>query len=519
MQTMKRASFQSDPKVPVLNSVILHVRAAFMLACIAILASCATAPGAQSPAEALASRPLSEIAEAIRSGEVTSEAMVEVYLARIERYDRDGPRLNSVLALNPHALADARARDRARASGAALGPLHGVPILIKDNIETADPMATTAGSLALIDNITGRDSPLVAQLRAAGAVILGKTNLSEWANFRSNASISGWSGAGGQVRNPYVLDRSPCGSSSGSGAAVAVGLAAAAIGTETNGSISCPASMNGVVGFKPTVGLISQAHIVPISATQDTGGPMTRTVRDAAILLQAMVEPSAPAFTLNDDALRGVRVGVLRFAVGEDAEMRAVFSRALNTLEAAGAELVEIETFETPEGFWDDAFKVLLVEFRAGIDDYLATTPSNVGVRSLADLIAFNEMHAARELALFDQSILEMSLSQPGLADAEYLAARMRVLAATREDGIDRILRAFNVSVLVAPTGPAAFLIDPVHGDAYPEGVGAGWIAAIAGYPHLSVPMGEIRGLPVGLSFMGAAHSDAAIFFGRGARL
>ncbi|MEO0982317.1 MAG: amidase [Pseudomonadota bacterium] len=459
-------------------------------------------------------QPLSEIADAIAAGEVTSEAMVAAYLDRIERMDRSGPTLQSVLAVNPDALEDARRADAELAAGERRGPLHGVPVLLKDNIETADNMPTTAGALALKDNYAGRDAPLAAGLREAGAIILGKANLSQWANFRSEESISGWSALGGQVRNPHILDRSPCGSSSGSGAAMAASLAAGTVGTETNGSIICPSSMNGVVGFKPTVGLVSQTGIVPISSTQDTAGPMTLTVRDAALMLDAMAEGEGHGFAagLSDDALEGLRIGVLRFAEGDRPEVSARFDEALAVLSEAGAVLVDIEEWdEANETFWPDAFKVLKAEFRATLNAYLASTGEGVETRTLAEVIAFNETVADVELALFDQDILEASEAEPDLSDEAYQNALANVLSTTRENGIDQLLAEHDVAVLLAPSTAPAFLVDAVHGDQYPGGVGAGWMAAIAGYPHVSVPMGMARGLPVGLSFMGAKGDDAAV--------
>ena len=451
---------------------------------------------------------------AIAGGEMTAVGATKAALARIAA--RDGE-VRSVLALSPTARAQAAALD-ARAEAA--GPLHGLPVLIKDNIETKD-QPTTAGSLALAANDTGRDAPAVARLRAAGAVILGKANLSEWANFRSTESISGWSAAGGQTRNPYSLNRTPCGSSSGSGAAVAAGFVPAALGTETNGSVICPAAANGVVGFKPTVGLVSRSRVVPISHTQDTIGPMARSVADAALLLSVMAGPDAadeataqagahlPPASLPADGLAGRRVGVLRFAVGDDERIAALFDDALGVLRAQGAELVEIEAWEAPETLWADEFTVLTAEFKAGLNDYLSDAAPGVAVRSLEALIAFNEENAAREMPLFGQEILAQSQATDGLSDAAYLEALPRMLKAVREDGIERLLA--DVDLLVSPSGRPAFLIDPVAGDDYRGGVGIGWMAAMAGTPHLTVPMGQVSGLPVGLSFYGAAWADAEV--------
>lgn len=462
-------------------------------------------------AKGLVGATLPEISLALDRGDVTAVALLRAYLDRIDAVDRSGPRLQSVLALNPDALDQARASDARWAAREALGPLDGVPILLKDNIESLDPMATTAGSLALKDNVTGRDSPLVAGLRAQGAVILGKTNLSQWANFRSNDSVSGWSSIGGQVRNPHMLDRSPCGSSSGSGAAVAASLAAGAVGTETNGSIICPAQVNGIVGFKPTVGVIPQQGIVPISASQDTAGPMTKTVGGAALMMDAMVGGTAYANGLEAGSLQGVRVGVMRFAQGSNPDIQDLFDRALADLEKAGAVLVEIDAFSPDaENFWGDALAVLQYEFKDGLNAYLATTPEAVKTRTLADLIAFNAANDV-ELALFGQDLFEASQARGPLSDQDYLRARDTVQAATRAKGIDALMAQYDVAVLVSPSGPVSPRVDPINGDVWPAWAGAGWMAAIAGYPHASVPMGDVHGIPVGLSLMAGEGDDVAV--------
>ncbi len=465
--------------------------------------------------EGWAAKSLPEIAEALQKGEISAEELVQAYLDRIGRVDRSGPTLQSVLTLNPDALDDARALDAKRAAGEELGPLHGVPVLLKDNIETRDPMATTAGALALKENVTGRDSPLVAGLRDAGAIILGKTNLSQWANFRSNDSMSGWTALGGQVRNPHMLDRNPCGSSSGSGAAAAASLAAGTVGTETNGSIICPANVNGVVGFKPTVGMVSQQYIIPISASQDTAGPMTKTVKGAAMMLNAMATDGAKTdyvAALDENALAGARIGVLRYSVGGNADIVERFNAALRVLEDAGAVLVEIAERPTPaENFGRYSYDVLKYEFKAGLNDYLASTPDTVKTRTLADLIAFNNAHADIELALFDQSIFDASEAMGDLDDPDYITARDTVQAATRENGIDALLAEHNVDILVSPSGPVASRIDPINGDVWPNFPGGGGMAAIAGYPHITVPMGTVQSVPVGFSFIGAKDEDAKV--------
>jgi amidase len=397
-----------------------------------------------------------------------------------------------------------------------------MPILIKDNIETLGPLPTTAGSLALAGNVTNRDAPLVARLRAAGAVIVGKSNLSEWANIRASDSISGWSAVGGQTRNPHALDRNGCGSSTGSGVAVAAGMVPAAIGTETDGSITCPASINGIVGFKPTVGLVSRSRIVPISPSQDTPGPMTRTVRDAALVLTAIAgtDPADAqtaeadrhrgdfAAALDSGALRGKRLGVMRFASGFGTD--AAFEEALRTLTAQGATLVEIKEFKGRDEMGRNEFAVLLTELKADLNAYLATTPPTVRTRTLADVIAFNSANAATELAMFGQDTFEQAEKTKGLYDPEYKKARETSFRLAGPEGIDRLLRENNVVALVGPTMPAAWPIDPVHGDQI-SGGGAGGLAAVAGYPHLTVPMGAVKGLPVGLSFIGPKWSDRLI--------
>lgn len=476
-------------------------------------------PDARAPisyaAEGWTAKSLPDLAEALKAGEVSAEELTQAYLDRIDAVDRNGPALQAVLTLNPDALDQARALDDRRRAGEPLGMLHGVPILLKDNIETADAMPTTAGALALKDNVTGRDSPLVAGLRAEGAIILGKTNLSQWANFRSNSSMSGWSALGGQVRNPHMLDRNPCGSSSGSGAAAAASLAAGTVGTETNGSITCPSTVNGVVGFKPTVGLVSQQYIVPISSTQDTAGPMTRTVRGTAMMLTAMATGPARtdyAASLDASSLEGTRIGVLRFAEGANPDIVDTFNAALAEMEAAGATLVEIEAF-TPstEDFRRKSYDVLKYEFKAMLNAYLADAAPQVTTRTLSDLITFNSDQAPVELALFGQDIFEQSDAMDGLDSPDYQAALDDILSATRENGIDRLLVEHDVDVLVAPSGPLAARIDPVNGDVWPDWPGAGYLAAIAGYPHLTVPMGSVHGLPLGISFMGGKDQDARI--------
>jgi amidase len=449
---------------------------------------------------------------------VSAEAATEAAIARVSAVD---PQVHAVISLDPTALDQARAIDRRRLPR---GLLYGYAILLKDNIEADGPLPTTAGSMALLDNVTHRDAPLVARLRAADAVILGKTNLSEWANIRSNSSISGWSAVGGQTRNPYALDRDPCGSSSGSAAAVAAGEVEAAIGTETDGSITCPAAINGVVGLKPTVGLVSRTRIVPISHSQDTAGPIAADVATAARVLGAIAgsDPADPATkdadahiadylaALKPDALKGARIGVLRFATGWSAATDKVFEQALAVLKAQGATLVDIKAFKDRDKIGAGEEVVLHTELKADLNAYLATTPPTVKTRTLADLIAFDTAHADRELALFGQETFVAAEATKGLDDPAYQAARATSLRIAGHDGIDALLAADHLDVLVSPTMPPAWKIDVANGDQI-GGAGAGGLAAVAGYPHLTVPMGSVMGLPVGISFIGPAWSEARL--------
>jgi amidase len=454
----------------------------------------------------------------------SSEATVRAALARIEAVDRNGPRLNSILAVNPLALDEARASDARRRAGRALSPLDGLPIVLKDNIEAAGPMATTAGSLALAGNVTGRDAPLVARLRAAGVVVLGKGNLSEWANFRSSRSVSGWSAVGGLVRNPYGLDRSASGSSAGSAVAVAAGIADIAIGTETDGSITSPASTNGVVGFKPTLGLVSRSLIVPISPAQDTAGPIAHSVRQAAAVLTIIAgsDPADPATreadahkadyaaALDPTALRGARIGVMRGYTAMTPDTDALFEHALAAMRTAGATLVEIKR---PEPAQRDELnnaegEALRAEFRAAVDAYLAKAAPQVQSRSLAALVAFNAAHPV-ETALFGQETFEAALKSPAITDPAYLALRAAAARLAGPEGLDRLIGDAKVEAIVAPTAGPAAVVDSVNGSKYLGSPST--LPAVAGYPHLSVPMGQVSGLPMGLSFIGLKWSDARI--------
>ena len=476
------------------------------------------AAGAPPPLERAS---IADLDAAMARGELTSEQLVRFYLDRIARLDRSGPSLHAVIALNPDALAQARALDGERRGGHVRGPLHGVPILVKDNIETADRnVATTAGSLALIANVTGRDAPAIARLRAAGAVILGKTNLSEWANARSSHTTSGWSAVGGLVRNPYALDRTACGSSSGSAAAVAAGLAAAAVGSETDGSVTCPSSMNGVTGLKPSLGLIPRTHIVPISHSQDTAGPIARNPADVALMAAVMAgpDPTDPpsqdpraraaakalqAVKLAD--LRGVRLGVLRFSGDQTPALDALYARSLDRLHEAGAVLVEVSLPPAPRLGGDETL-VMQTEIKADMAAYLADAAPGVKVRSLADIIAFDRRTPA-ETRLFGQDLFEAAQAAKGLDDPDYRAARAESLRLTGVEGIDRLLAANRLDALISPSFGPAWKVDLVSGDAGPPS--AATYPAVAGYPHVTTPMGLVDGLPVGLSFIGPKWSDA----------
>jgi len=462
------------------------------------------------------------LALAMAEGRATSERIVRDCLARIEAIDRHGPRLHSVIELNPEALAIAKALDGERKAGRLRGPLHGVPVLVKDNIATGDRMSTSVGSLAFDGVRAPRDANVVKRLRDAGAVILGKNNLSEWANIRSTRSVSGWSARGGLTRNPYALDRSTSGSSSGTAAAIAASLAPLGVGTETDGSIVSPSSICGLVGLKPTVGRLSRDGIVPISPSQDTPGPMTRSVADAALLYAAMAgrdgadaatsaapdERVAAPIALPDDALRGARIGVARaYFTGFD-ELDALIDQAIVVMKRAGAEIVDPVDLALPT-YSDAELRVLLYELKASLPRHLATFAPGAKVKTLADAIAFNRANRDREMPWFGQELFEKAEAYGGLDTKEYLDSLAECRKGARDDGLDRVLKANRLDALVAPTGGLAWLIDPVNGDH--SGPSFSSPAAVAGYPHLTVPAGFVRGLPVGLSFVGAAWSEARL--------
>jgi len=465
---------------------------------------------------------IATLQQKMTSGEYTAHSITQKYLDRIDKIDKAGPKLKAVIEVNPDALDIAEAMDKERSNGKVRGPLHGIPVLIKDNINTGDKMMTTAGVLALKGNIVKEDAYIIKKLREAGAVLLGKTNLSEWANFRSTRSTSAWSSRGGQTKCPYILDRNPSGSSAGSGSAASANLCAIAIGTETDGSIVSPSSVNGLVGIKPTVGLWSRAGIIPISKTQDTAGPMARTVRDAAILLGACAGVDAldtataashgkasADYTkfLDADGLRGKRIGVEKDGLKTNFYMDALLQDAIKIMKAKGAEIVEVEVYKNIKQAGKDEFTVLLYEFKDGVNKYLQT--NNCKMKSLADVIEFNKKNEAKAMPYFKQETLELANGKGDLNTKEYLDAVKNTTTITRTV-IDGLLKDNKLDAIIAPTNGPAVCIDLVNGD-YDNGYGFSGPAAMAGYPHITVPMGFIHGLPVGLSFISTAYDEAGI--------
>ena len=455
----------------------------------------------------------------MKSGEYTSQSITQLYLDRIAAIDKAGPKLNAVIEVNKDAMNMAFAMDKERKNGKVRGPMHGIPVLIKDNINTGDNMHTTAGSLALADNFAKQDAFIIRQLRKAGAVILGKTNLSEWANFRSTHSTSGWSSRGGQTKGPYILDRNPSGSSAGSGAAASANLCAVAIGTETDGSVVSPSSVNGLVGIKPTIGLLSRSGIIPISATQDTAGPMARTVKDAAILLGALTGVDAQDVTtlaskgkaekdytlfLDKDSLKGKRLGVEKEAFKGNEEMQGLLKAAIETLKSQGAEVIEIELLKDLKDAGKAEFTVLLYEFKDGLNKYLSD--SNAKVKSLQDVIDFNKKNAAKAMPYFKQEIMDQAQQKGELSSKEYADALQISHVGTRT-AIDNILQKNKLDAIIGPTNGFAICIDLVNGD-YDNGFSFSSPAAMAGYPHITVPMGAWNELPMGMSFFGTAFSE-----------
>lgn len=494
--------------------------AAFVLPTI-ITGSCKSSPSAESSSSGfeLEEMDIDGLQSAMSSGKYSSRQLCEFYLKRIMDIDRNGPMLNSVIELNPDALAIADGLDQERKDGKVRGPMHGIPVLIKDNIDTGDKMMTTAGSLALEGNFASRDAFIVSKLRESGAVLLGKTNLSEWANFRSTRSSSGWSSRGGQTKNPYILDRNPCGSSSGTGTAVAANLCTIGIGTETDGSIGCPSSINGLVGIKPTVGLWSRSGIIPISVTQDTAGPMARTVKDAAILLGALcgVDP-ADSFTaksegkfqkdytsfLKTDALLGKRIGVEKSFLKVHESVDALFQEAIDVLRKQGAEVIEVDFRSKTKSISDDEYTVLQFQFKDGLNKYLST--SNAKVKSLAEVIKFNSDNEEKAMPFFKQEILIGSEEKGSLDSKDYTDAVSRMQNTARR-AIDDTLKEFNLHTIIGPTNGPSWCTDLVNGDSF-TGYGMYSSAAVAGYPHVTVPMGLVHGLPIGLTFIGKEFQE-----------
>lgn len=460
-----------------------------------------------------------ELQQGYKDQKYTVNEVVSAYLNRINEIDKNGPGLNSIIVVNPDALEIANEMDREFSEGKIRGPLFGIPVVLKDNIDTHDKMPNTAGAIVLRNSFPGADSPVARKLREAGAVIIAKANLSEWANFRGYRSTSGWSGIGGQTKNPYVLDRNPCGSSSGSGVAVSANLCVLAIGTETNGSIVCPSTSNGIVGLKPTVGLISRSGIIPISFTQDTPGPMGRTVEDVAICLGALTGiDSADSKTLassgrfltdyskslKTDGLKGKKIGILKGSSSFSRKVDTVFKKAIAFIKLQGAEVIEIEPPKSSE--YDDAsYQVLLYEFKDGLNKYLQRLGNNTPVKNLSELIEFNKSDST-ELKYFDQEILERAEKKGDLSSTEYKKSLIQMLKATRENGIDKMMNSYNLDAIIAPTGSPAFKTDHLLGDHDISDNSS--LAAIAGYPAITVPMGFINNLPVGITFFGRAWSE-----------
>ena len=464
---------------------------------------------------------VSELQDAMAKRQISASALTSLYLERIRTLDK---RINSIIEVNPDAMAIARSLDQERRAGRVRGPLHGIPVIIKDNIDTGDKMKTTAGSLALVDAPTPKDAFIVARLRDAGAVLIAKTNLSEWANFRDTSSISGWSGRGGQTRNPYILDRNPCGSSSGTGAAIAANFAVIGIGTETDGSIVCPASICGIVGLKPTVGLVSRSGIIPIAESQDTAGPMTRTVADAAYLLDVLDaadpadrattaqgkrgERSSYTLSLRADGLRGARIGVARDYWGKRKDVDAVCDAALETMKRAGAVLIDIK-FPNLEKFGDAEFEVLLYEFKDGLEKYLRGRGARY--RTLDDLIRFNRENAAKEMPYFGQAIFEMAAKKGSLESKDYRDALATCRKYAREEGIDEAMDKHKLDAIVSPSNAPTWMIDTINGDCGSAYLGSSSIAAVAGYPSITVPAGFASELPIGISIFGRAWSEPTL--------
>lgn len=497
--------------------LMLAISLSLLLAC----AGPASTPRGSQAAQSFAFEEytIDQVQEGFDKGDFSVQDLVQAYLDRIAAIDKDGPMINSVIETNPDAIAIAKELDAELKEGKKRGPLHGIPVLLKDNIDTHDKMSTTAGSRALMGSKPLQDSYIAAKLREAGAVILGKANLSEWANFRGNMSSSGWSGVGGQTKNPYFLDRNPCGSSAGSGASVSANLCMFAIGTETNGSIVCPSTSNGIVGIKPTVGLLSRSGIVPISFTQDTPGPMARTVRDAAIALGTMVgiDPADSktaasenkSYTdystfLKADGLTGKRIGLFKRPLGRNFKVDALMDETIEYLKSQGVEIIEIDQIAN-SNVGRESFDVLLYEFKDGLNKYFASLGDNAPIKTIDDLIEFNEKDSI-ELRYYDQDLVIKAAEKGDLSDETYIEAVAAMQKAYQENGIDRVMEEHELDAIIAPTGGPAWKTDWINGDSF--GLGSSTPAARAGYPNITVPMGDIDGLPVGLSFFGQAWTE-----------
>lgn len=465
---------------------------------------------------------ITQIQEGYKNGSFTIKEVVLAYLERIERIDRNGPALNSIIQVNPDAVKIAEALDREMKQGKIRGPLHGIPVLLKDNIDTHDKMATTGGSRALINSYPLKDSYVAKQLKEAGAVIIGKANLSEWANFRGQLSTSGWSGAGGLTKNPYILSRNPCGSSSGSAVAVSANLAMLAIGTETDGSIVCPSHNNGIVGIKPTVGLISRSGVIPISFTQDTPGPMARTVRDAAICLGILtgVDPADEKTVagegkfyrdytqfLKEDGLKGKRIGLYKAPLGINFKVDSLFYKAVEFMKSQGAEIIDVNQISN-SSTGDYSFEIMLYEYKDGLNKYFQSLGPDAPIKNIDELIAFNRADSI-ELKYFNQRYLEMAQEKGDLNQEAYLEALKKMMKGSREEGIDKVMDENKLDAIIAPTGSPAWITDLINGDFYQFGSSSP--AAQAGYPSITVPMGFVEDLPVGISFFGRAWSEALL--------
>lgn len=467
---------------------------------------------------------IAELQEKMESGELFARQIAELYLKRMEVVDKGGPFLNSIIEMNPDALEIADTLDAERKAGKVRGPLHGVPVLVKDNIDTHDKMQTTAGSLALEGNIAAKDAFIVKQLRKAGALVLGKTNLSEWANFRGKRSVSGWSSRGGLTRNPHALDRTASGSSSGSGVAIAANLATVAVGTETDGSVTSPANANGIVGIKPTLGLLSRSGIIPIAHSQDTPGPMARTVADAAILLGAMMGVDAAdsatrysrkrgGFTysklLDYDGLKGARIGVARNMAGTNPRVTKIFEHCIEVMKQLGAVIIDPADVPNFDKFGETEIEVLLYEFKADLNKYLKSLDENVRVHSMEDVIAFNEENADRVMPYFGQERFIAAVEKGPLSEKKYKSALAKNRRLTRKDGIDAVIKKYKLDAIIVPTDAPARVIDLVNGDASNTDIESTSPPAVAGYPHITVPAGYVFGMPVGISFFSIAWQDA----------